>query len=227
MAPATDAGGHGRQCDHGRYCKRAERPEPTTDRGRDDPPADAAGHRRKGPGRQAHDEPSAGAATAGGGRAAAADRGGPCGQVVRAVLAAGRSQPDRRCRHARRQAVGDVRLRQQRRNFNAGLFEHGVFDPVACSYTRIPLTNDLFCSVLVRENTALRSLGGTLAYDPFKGAPYDVRWLGGQLTALPNMPIGLWYPLGLLQREDHRRVGDQPERKPEHQGAHLGSGADR
>src|ERR671910_2237076 len=81
-------------------------------------------------------------------------------------------------------------------NFNAGLFEHGVFDPVACTYTRIPLTNDLFCSVLVRENTALRSLGGTLAYDPFKGAPYDIRWLGGQLTALPNMPIGLWYPSG-------------------------------
>ena len=54
--------------------------------------------------------------------------------------------------------------------FNAGLFEHGVFDPVACTYTRLPLTNDLFCSVLVRENTALRSLGGTLAYDPFKGA---------------------------------------------------------
>ena len=47
--------------------------------------------------------------------AAAADRGGPCGQVVRAVLAAGGSQPDRRCRHARRQAVGDVRFRQQRR----------------------------------------------------------------------------------------------------------------
>jgi Domain of unknown function (DUF1929) len=81
-------------------------------------------------------------------------------------------------------------------NFDAGLFEHGVFDPVACAYTRLPLTNDLFCSVLVRENTALRSLGGTLAYDPFKGAPYDVRWLGGQLTALPDMPIGLWYPSG-------------------------------
>jgi hypothetical protein len=81
-------------------------------------------------------------------------------------------------------------------NFNAGLFEHGVFDPAACTYTRLPLTNDLFCSVLVRENTSLRSLGGTLAYDPFKGAPFDVRWLGGQLTALPNMPIGLWYPSG-------------------------------
>ena len=79
-------------------------------------------------------------------------------------------------------------------NFNAGLFEHGVFDPVACTYTRLPLTKDLFCSVLVRENASLRSLGGTLAYDPFKGAPYDVRWLGGQLTTLPNMPIGLWYP---------------------------------
>ena len=81
-------------------------------------------------------------------------------------------------------------------NFNAGLFEHGVFDPVACTYTRLPLPKDLFCSVLVRENTSLRSLGGTLAYDPFKGAPYDVRWLGGQLTALPDMPIGLWYPSG-------------------------------
>src|SRR4029450_3330924 len=81
-------------------------------------------------------------------------------------------------------------------NFNAGLFEHGVFDPVACAYTRLPLTNDLFCSVLVRENTALRSLGGTLAYDPFRGAPYDVRWLGGQLTALPDLPIGLWSPSG-------------------------------
>jgi hypothetical protein len=81
-------------------------------------------------------------------------------------------------------------------NFNAGLFEHGVFDPVACTYTRLPLTRDLFCSVLVRENTSLRSLGGTLAYDPFKGAPYDVRWLGGQLRTLPNMPIGLWYPSG-------------------------------
>src|SRR4029453_13348804 len=83
-------------------------------------------------------------------------------------------------------------------NFNAGLFEHGVFAPVACTYTRIPLplTHDLFCAVLVRENTALRSLGGTLACDPFKGAPYDVRWLGGQLTALPNMPIRPWYPSG-------------------------------
>jgi len=81
-------------------------------------------------------------------------------------------------------------------NFNAGLFEHGVFDPVACTYARLPLTRDLFCSVLVRENTALRSLGGTLAYDPFKGAPYDVRWLGGQLTGLPDMPVGLWYPSG-------------------------------
>ena len=81
-------------------------------------------------------------------------------------------------------------------NFNAGLFEHGVFDPVACAYTRLPLANDLFCSVVVRENTALRALGGTSAYDPFKGAPYDVRWLGGQLTALPDMPIGLWSPSG-------------------------------
>src|SRR4029450_2820686 len=81
-------------------------------------------------------------------------------------------------------------------NFNAGLFEHGVFDPVACTYTRIPPPKDLFCSVLVRENTALRSLGGTLAYDPFKGAPYDIRWLGGQLTTLPDMPVGLWYPSG-------------------------------
>jgi hypothetical protein len=63
-------------------------------------------------------------------------------------------------------------------NFNAGLFEHGVFEPVACTYTRLPLTRDLFCSVLVRENSSLRSLGGTLAYDPFEGAPYDVRWLG-------------------------------------------------
>ena len=43
-------------------------------------------------------------------------------------------------------------------NFNAGLFEHGVFDPVACAYTRLPLTKDLFCSVLVRENASLRSL---------------------------------------------------------------------
>ena len=81
-------------------------------------------------------------------------------------------------------------------NFDAGLFEHAVFDPVACTYTRLPLANDLFCSVLVRENTALRSLGGTSAYDPFKGAPYDIRWLGGQLTTLPDMPIGLWYPSG-------------------------------
>jgi hypothetical protein len=38
-------------------------------------------------------------------------------------------------------------------NFNAGLFEHGVFDPAACTYTRLPLTNDLFCSVLVRVIT--------------------------------------------------------------------------
>jgi hypothetical protein len=72
-------------------------------------------HRRKGPGRQAHDEPSAGAATAGSGRPATADRGGSCGHVVRAVLATGWSQPDRWCRHGRRQAVGDVRFRQQPR----------------------------------------------------------------------------------------------------------------
>ena len=29
-------------------------------------------------------------------------------------------------------------------NFNAGLFEHGVFDPVACAYTRLPLANYLY-----------------------------------------------------------------------------------
>ena len=91
------------------------RPEPTSDRGRGDPPADAARHRGKRP-RASSPRRTVSWRSDCRRRPSCRRRSrGPCGQVVRAVLAAGRSQPDRRCRHGRRQAVGDVRFRQQRR----------------------------------------------------------------------------------------------------------------
>ncbi|HXT19742.1 MAG TPA: galactose oxidase-like domain-containing protein [Thermoanaerobaculia bacterium] len=77
----------------------------------------------------------------------------------------------------------------------------GVWDPVTRTIATFRLNWDMFCNgMVILPDGRPFVLGGTLAYDPFKGEPRTAAYqpLGGGFADLPRMLGGRWYPTGTV-----------------------------